>query len=515
MENAKKGTAIKTYGFIIACIFLSKLLGLGREVCLAAFYGTTDMAAAFTTASRIPLLFFDITLGTAVASAFIPIFNEYLTKESKERAYAFTNIFITTVGLIAFFITLFLLLFPEAAVFIMAPGFDAQTAALSADLLRIMSPIVVIAVLCYSLVGFLQSMGEFRRPAMMSLLSNFAMMLYFLIGNRTFGIYGLGVALVIGWFLQLFILLRPLRDFSLKLHPVWQFKDAGLKSVLLLSVPVLISSWAQPINLLLSNTLASFVSGARSVSIVGYAYQLYFMIAGVFSLSMTNLFFPTMSRHFAAGERKEGANVLYKMLAAVTLIVFPVMVFLGIFSTDIIRIVYERGSFLPTDTLDTSKVLFAYTFGMLGVSWQEILNKYFYSEKNSKTPMFVAIGAIVINISVSAALIWHVQEVGIAVASTLSVLFAGVVLFILSRRENKENDISGVLQDVLKGLLAGICCALAMLGANFLLPVWGGICAQLMRLGICFAVGIMIYLGLLYVQKTQIFGELINSFRKR
>jgi putative peptidoglycan lipid II flippase len=93
---------VKTYSFILLCVVLSKAMGLIRDMCLAAFYGTGSYAAAFTTASRIPLLFFDITLGTAVASAFIPVFNQYLAKEDKKRAFAFANLFITTAGLIPF-----------------------------------------------------------------------------------------------------------------------------------------------------------------------------------------------------------------------------------------------------------------------------------------------------------------------------------------------------------------------------------------------------------------------------
>lgn len=515
MNGLKNEGTVKTYSFIILCVVLSKVMGLGRDMCLAAFYGTTPMAAAFSTASKIPLLFFDITLGTAVASAFIPVFNEYLTKDTKKRAYAFANVFITTAGLISFVITVLLASFPKIAVAIMAPGFDAETAKLTAHLLQMMSPIVVIAVICYSLVGFLQSMGEFNRPAIMSLLSNLILIAYYFTFNKSFGIYGLGAALVVGWLLQLGILIKPLKRYEFSLRPRLDFKDEGLKSVLLLSIPVLLSSWTQPINTLISNNLASFISGARSVMVVGYGYQLYFMIAGVFSLGMTNLFFPRMSRHFAAGEKEEGAKILFGMLSAVTLIVLPVMAFLGIFAQDVVRVVYERKSFLAADTADTALVLATYVIGMLGLSWQEIINKYFYSSHNSKTPMYVAIGTIGLNVVLSIFLSRMFKEAGIALASTISVTIMGGVLFYLSRKRNKGIDLSVFIKDMGKGVAAALISAAVMVGIGGVLPVWNGFLLSFVRLGLCFGGGIVVYLGILYGLKTAAVFQLLHEVRRK
>ena len=84
MQNAKK--TIQTAGFMVSATLLAKLMGMLRDILLASLYGTGDVATAFLTASRIPLLFFDITLGAAISSSFIPIFNECLEKDEKESA---------------------------------------------------------------------------------------------------------------------------------------------------------------------------------------------------------------------------------------------------------------------------------------------------------------------------------------------------------------------------------------------------------------------------------------------
>src|SRR5699024_7401549 len=141
---------------------------------LANFYGTGLEAQAFSVASQIPLTFFDVTLGTAVASAFIPVFNQYLGENKKERAYEFVNIFVSCVMVAGAVMALLLLAFPQVAISIMAHGYQGEQLALSMKLLRLMAPIVLIAVLAYSYVAVLQSLGEFKRPAIMSAISNVA-----------------------------------------------------------------------------------------------------------------------------------------------------------------------------------------------------------------------------------------------------------------------------------------------------------------------------------------------------
>ena len=93
MRITKKNTAL-TAGFLVMATLMAKVCGMLRDIVLAQMYGTgTNEAIAFSTASRIPLLFFDIALGSAVTSAFIPIFNEYLEKDGRKKAIEFKKNF--------------------------------------------------------------------------------------------------------------------------------------------------------------------------------------------------------------------------------------------------------------------------------------------------------------------------------------------------------------------------------------------------------------------------------------
>ena len=89
--------AVKTVSFIVVATFLSKLMGLFRDILVANYYGTGILGTAFLNASTIPVAFFDLTLGAAILSSFIPVFNGFLQRGEKEKAFEFSNSFINLV----------------------------------------------------------------------------------------------------------------------------------------------------------------------------------------------------------------------------------------------------------------------------------------------------------------------------------------------------------------------------------------------------------------------------------
>jgi len=98
MNRATK--VLKMAGFMIFATLLAKIMGMYRDILFAALYGTGAEAVAYSTASRIPLLFFDIALGSAISSSFIPVFNEFLQKGERDKAIEFSNSFLNIIFLI-------------------------------------------------------------------------------------------------------------------------------------------------------------------------------------------------------------------------------------------------------------------------------------------------------------------------------------------------------------------------------------------------------------------------------
>jgi len=317
------------------------------------------------------------------------------------------------------------IMFPEYAVMLVASGFgeNNDVMQLASSLMRIIMPIMSFACCTFIFIGILQSYGEFVAPALVSLFSNLSMILYFLFLNKSFGIKGLAVAFVIGWALQFIFLLPFLRKKRFKYSFVFDFKSPDIKKVAILTLPLFVAALAQPINQLISSNLSSSVSES-GVATVNYAYTAYYIVAGVFSYALTNMFFPEMSRKFAQNDTPGATRICSDMLTSITAIIAPIMAFMGACSYPIIKLLYQRGEFTAQDTASVSALLAIYVIGMIFLSWQDIFNKFFYSMQKSVIPMICAAVGIVCNLAFSIILTSKFGLLGLA----LSTVIAGAVM---------------------------------------------------------------------------------------
>ena len=261
---------------------IGKVLGLYRDRLLAIHYDTGPAANAFFTASRIPRVFFDAVFASAIAACFIPVFSEYLEKKGKREALRFAGSFLTVVALLTGALTLVGMAFPGPFVALFADYADPYTRALAISLTRVMFPTVLFSGIAFSLVGVLQAQDHFTAPALMSTVSNLVIIAYFFILDRELGIYGLAGAYLLGWFLQGVILLPPLKNLNSPLRPGLELRSEGMKKVLLLMGPVMVSTWVQPITLAINSRFGSRMYEGAGVAALEYASNLYLVIAGVF-----------------------------------------------------------------------------------------------------------------------------------------------------------------------------------------------------------------------------------------
>lgn len=429
----KKRGAAGTYLILVAAVLLSKILGLVRNMLLSRYYGATAMADAFTAASSLPLIIYDVTVGTAIASAFVPVFNEKLTKTDRKQADRFGSNFLNiTVILVACLVAIGIM-FPEYTIKLVAGGLSAEAMGYAIPLVRIILPVMCIATGVYIFIGILQSYGEFTGPALVSLCSNLAMIIYFLFFNRYFGIYGLGIAFTVGWALQFFFLVPFIKKKKFRYSPVLNFKSADIRRVLVLTLPLFVAALAQPINQLISSNISSNL-GEGMLASVNYAYQAYFIVAGIFSYCLTNMFFPELSRCFAREDIDAAKGICSNMLSTISAIVLPIMAFLGANSKPVVRLLYEGKSFTAADTARVGLLLAIYAVAMIFYSYQEILNKYFYSMQKVKIPVITAFAGIGINLGVSVLAVRELGVYGLALGTVVAaVAMAAVLLFFTAR----------------------------------------------------------------------------------
>lgn len=511
----KRKNSIYVYMILVSAVLLTKVLGLVRNMLLSQLYGTGIEASAFTAVSNLPLTIFDITLGTAISSAFIPVFNEKLSSEGEKKANRFASNFLNIVLTFSVIIVALGIIFPDIAVSLVASGFnsDVELMELACTLMRIIMPVMCFACCTFIFIGVLQSYGEFIAPSLVSLFSNLAMIIYLLFCNSKFGIYGLSVAFCFGWLLQAIFLVPFLKKKKFKYTFGFDLRSPDIKKVAILTLPLFVAALAQPINQLISTNLSSRISES-GVSTVGYAYNAYFIVAGVFSYALTNMFFPEMSRKFAENDT-DGATVICKdMLSTVSAIIMPIMAFLCAGAVPVIKIIYERGEFTSADTLNVSALLVIYSIGMIFLSWQDILNKYFYSMQKSVIPMVCASAGIVVNLVLSFILGSRYGLRGLAISTVVAgaVMMLGLCAFTLNVTKIifKKDFIFELLKITVSGIAAYAVCRLVNnafnLNVNLILQI---ICVIIL-----FMVALAVYLVMLVLLRSNNLSKIISLFIK-
>ena len=513
MENSKK--MLKTAGFMAIATFLAKALGLARDMLIAAFFGTGIEADAYMTATRIPTTLFDIVIGGVISAAFIPVFNSVFEKESREKALEFANRFIGMVLMVTGLIAILGIAFSDQIISFMAPEFDAKTHELAKELTMIMFPMIIFTGLAFSFVGILQSFGEFNIPAIMSLVSNLAVIIYFVIFGKTFGVYGLSITMLLAWALQVIIQIPSLIRFKFKLKPRINFKDKNIRSALKLALPMLVSTWVQPLYTIVNTRLASGIY--KGVSSLEYANRLYLVVTGVFSFVITNLMFPKMSRANVTGKSDEAKEMLVMSLKLVTFVILPVMAVFIILAKPIIAILYQHGGFVLEDTMRTGVALSCYSIGMIGMAYNEILSKTYFSMQNSKTPMTNALISMAVNIVIAYALSGTFGIAGLAIATACGSTANAILNFICIKTHYKSLFSKADAKSILKITISALIMACAMLviysvlSSQIQLGFWGGIVIG----AISGIVGAVIYIVSCVVLKVDILLDFIKGVKNK
>lgn len=493
-DNTRAG--VRTVGMVMLLTIAGKLLGLVRDMFMGRSFGTGMAANAFLTASRIPRNFFDAIFAAAISASFIPVFNEYLEKKGRDEAFRLANAFITVAALATAAMSLVGALLSGQLTALLADGFDGETAALCAFLLKLLFPTVFFTGVAFSLVGILQSLGEFNIPALLSTVSNGIILLYYVFFCDRFGIIGLAAAFLLGWAAQVVIQLPPLYRAGFRYRPT--LRHEGLRKIFALMLPVMASTWVQPLNLTVATKYASHLNGGSAASALEYSNTLYTIVTGVFVLSIANVIFPEMSRQ--AARREEGAldESLRDTLCAMLFFLAPMSAGLAVMAQPIVRLLYEWGEWTAESTALTAGALSLASLGMLGYGLQMILSRAYYAVQRGKMPLLAGLASVGTNLALCALLAPRMGVSGLALAGAVSAIVPALLLLAALQREHRAIMDRASLWDFGKLLVCALGMAAVVLVLRRVIAGLGGdgVAGRAIAVAVPTLVGIIAYFAL-------------------
>ena len=441
--------------FVMMCIMvIGKVLGLLRDRMQAVHFGAeTPEGIAFVQAGALPRNFLDIMFAAALSASFIPVFTARLETKGKREAFDLASLFISVSMVLLGVVTLIAVLFAGPLynfVYVLLPdvfssdapfglpycyvdAVDFETRRLGVELLRYMFPLMILSGLAFSFTGILQSLGEFRLPAAMSVVSNGVILIYYFFFVEMFGIRGLAVAFLIGWAMQAVIQVPWLVRHKFRFRFRIDLKDPGLREIGALTLPVLAASWMLPVNFQI-NLIATGSLYGGSVPPLQYAYTLYTIVSGVFILSVANIIFPKLSRQAATLDRAGFNASLGETVRVLFFFLLPLTLGLMALSQPLVGLVFGGGLFDDVAVGITGTALFFFSIGILGYGLQVILCRACFAQKDGRTPLIAAVVAIGVNAVLSFALL-GLEIAGPALASAIGIsLGSGVMVVILTRK---------------------------------------------------------------------------------
>ncbi len=495
------------YIMVVLGIIAAKGIGFYRDMVFAKVFGTGAMADIyFQVFGLVNLIFTGI--GVALSTLIIKNLNQprNLGKE-KEYAAGFLQKslgYLLIAGIIFY-------IFAKQILGIILPdvsGTDFETAV---KLMYIMIPSLIFVVVAYIISGVLQNEKVYFVTSVMSLPFNTIIIISLFIPGVS--IETVGLVTTIGWFLHIAILLPSFykKGYSLFARSK-NLQSSGLNAEIL---------WIFISNMMFQicfYTDRAFVSGTEGMaSTFNYASNLFITISSVFVVAMSTVVFPSVSKNYEEGNI-EYVNGLLKYIITVMVAIFlPFLLVVALFGEDVIRLVYERGSFDHSSTVNVAAMFLIYSLGILGYVSQELFNKILYLAGKYKYTVIGTIIVIAVNLTVNIIIKALVPEDllwgGISAVSLIIALSTSVFLTIyaLAISVGLKKALGSYFKkdlglDVLRILASGAAAFLVYLVFNLALPGFThGYISFIIPLGIC---------GVSYIASLYMTGVLKHLIKR-
>ncbi|MCR5290232.1 MAG: murein biosynthesis integral membrane protein MurJ [Treponema sp.] len=442
-ETSSKKKSLALSGIkLTGLIFISRILGLVREMTKARFLGTSELADAFGIAFLIPNLCRRLFAENSISVAFIPTFRGYIEDAATDAKRLETKQFIAaTFTLVSFLTAVFVVLgmiFTPLIVRIFFNKTDTSVINETVVLTRIMFPYLFVISIAAFFQGILNGVNIFSPSGFTPILFNTivisatyilapysenparAMSIGVIAGGTVQALFQLPFVIRTGWTVSLTSLKNA-------------FTNPGSRKVISLVGPTIIGMAAYQLNDIVSTALAG-KAGEGIVSSLQYSLRLQELILGVFAVSIASVILPDLSGLAKRKEWDAFGNMLSQAIRIIILITVPVTFFSLVEGRELISLVYKSRRFTEESVVLTLTAFKYHILGLTFIALNRIIAPAFYAQGNTKLPTLAGIIGFGCNIIIALLLVAPMQGGGIALALTLASFANTIFLFIFLRK---------------------------------------------------------------------------------
>ncbi len=502
---------------VAAGILVSRLVGFVRTWFIARYLGASGASDAYTMALKIPNSLRNLLGEGTLSAAFVPVYSGLLAQDNERGARVLANALLGVLLAAVAALTLLGIVAAPWLTFVLAPGFDAERAALTTRMIRILFPMAAFMVLSGWCLGVQNSHRRFFRSyASAAMWSITQIGLLAVWGPREASMtelaWYLAWATLAGSILQVAVQWPEVWRLLGGVRPVWSLENQHVRRVVRNLGPAITALGVVQVSGFADGFIASFLPDG-SVAVLGFAHQLMLLPVAIFGISVSASSLPELSRIGSVGATPLAVDAVVRRLRdgwmRILFYIVPSAVALALFGDLIVGIVLRSGQFGAREQQLVHAMLIAYAAALVTFASNRLWTTSFHAMQDYRTPLRGSLISVVVTVVASAAfaLPWRSNPLavaGIALGAALGswVNFAWLWRALQSRlvplvdAAVRQSVVRIGLSTVVSAALGVVCrtvladfhryvqggAVLALFGGAYLLLMWGMGSAEAARL---------------------------------
>ncbi len=505
---------------------LSNILGLFRDRVIAGYFGAGPMTDAYYASFRLSDTILNLLMLGALSSAFIPIFIEKITKNNTDEANRFASTLLNFILVFTIIFCLITFILAPRLVPLFLPGFmnlpdKEHIYQITVNLTRIMLLSPILFSISAILGGILNSYKRFVAYAIAPLVYNISIILsvFFLADKFNTPIYGVACGVIIGALLYALVQVPAVLIVGYRWKPIIDLRDGQLARVIKLMIPRTLAIGSSQINLLVDYIVASFFAGG--ITVLTFANNIQTAPIVIFGVSIATAIFPVLSQNRTEHNMKDFMKSFSWSARRILYFMIPITIGVIALRAQIVRLIYGTGNFSWDNTFWTTRALLFFALGLVAQGLIPLLLKAFYSLQDTKTPLYISLVVMIINIVLSVTLPFVAPVLlgvaGIALAFSIAGIVNMVLLFIFLHEKigalDRDHKIfESVSRLVVASILMGILVHYSLYFFSDLVDTSQGFGLLLQTLGAT-AFGAAFYFLITYLLKCEETQMIFQKFR--
>ncbi|MBC6403676.1 MAG: murein biosynthesis integral membrane protein MurJ [Hyphomonadaceae bacterium] len=519
---------IRSTAVIGGFTLISRTLGLIRDVLIARFLGAGAVSDAFFTAFKLPNVFRRMFAEGAFNAAFVPLYAKRLEEGGDRAADEFAGesaaVLLVTVAalVVAFEVTM-----PWSLSLIglgLDRAVDPETGIspyyLAVLYAQITMPYLIFMSMTALFSGVLNTRNFFVIAAAVPIVLNL-----FMIGvlaltpvldwaQSRLGLY-LSIAISSSGVVQMVLVIWGCRRAGVKTGLKRPRLTPGVKRLVILGIPGIISAGITQINLLVSHSIATLKDNAASW--LTYADRLYQLPLGIIGVAMGIALLPSLSRRLQAGDEVGARTSLNRAIEISAFLTLPAAFALAVVPEFFIGGLYQRGAFTFETTTETAKALHMFAYGLPAFVLLKVLTPAFFARENTRTPMIFAGISATINVALGLYLFFSVGFQGLALATSVAAWVNVLCLVNILLKNGSFIPDTRLVTRLPRILLASVAMAVALLGMEpwFVSGLTGMFLSDLMILLSLSIAGLTVYTLAVILLRAINMDDIRDALKRR